>query len=111
MDLIQLNEIGPNIAKYRNKVGLSQQELADGIGLSQQTIGFIETGRRNTTIETLVKIANVLNVNLSTFFQSIENDEDEVNHLLQRIEHSLSKNDYIKVFNEIIDLTDGKEEN
>jgi len=110
MDLIQLNEIGPNIANYRDKAGLSQQELADKIGLSQQTVAFIETGRRNTTWETLVKITNALGVNLSTFFQSIENDEDEINRLLQRIEHSFSRDDYIKVFNEIIDLAEGKDE-
>lgn len=36
---------------YRDKEGLSQQELADKLGVSRQMVGLIETGERAVTPE------------------------------------------------------------
>jgi len=41
---------------------MTQQELADKIGVSRGTIGMYEIGKRDPDTETLIKIANVFNV-------------------------------------------------
>jgi len=42
--------------------GLSQENLADLSGLSQQYISTLETGRRNPTVITVYEIAQALGV-------------------------------------------------
>ena len=43
---------------------LSQEELGKAIGMSKPAISDIERGRRTTTIEKLVELADVLEVSL-----------------------------------------------
>jgi len=57
-----LINIGTHIRKLREKNNLSQQNLADISDLPKTTIGRIERAEINTTIRTLVKIANALEV-------------------------------------------------
>lgn len=47
----------------RKQLGMSQEELSEACGISPAYIGIIERGNRKLSVETLVKIANVLNVN------------------------------------------------
>ena len=51
------------LARVEN--GLSQQELADLVGATRQTIGLIEKGKYNPTINLCRKIAKALNKNLN----------------------------------------------
>ncbi len=53
-------KIGELIASARNQRGLTQKELAEKIGTSQSAINRIESGRQNTTLETLARISEVL---------------------------------------------------
>jgi len=52
----------------RVQKGLSQQELADLCEVTRQTIGLIEKGKYNPTLNLCVKIANVLNLTLNDLF-------------------------------------------
>lgn len=54
--------IGENIKEFRLNKGISQRELARLIGKTGQFISLIEQGRNNPSIETLNKIATVLEV-------------------------------------------------
>ena len=47
---------------YLKRKNLSQQNLADICDLPKTTIGRIERAEMNTTIKTLVKIANALEI-------------------------------------------------
>ena len=47
---------------------LSQQELADLVEVTRQTIGLIEKGKYNPSINLCVKIAKVLNKTLNDLF-------------------------------------------
>ena len=52
----------------RVQKGLSQQELADLCEVTRQTIGLIEKGKYNPTLNLCVKIANALNLTLNDLF-------------------------------------------
>lgn len=50
------------IKECRKAIGLTQQELAESLDLSQQTIAFWETGRRKPDIDTLSRMADFFHV-------------------------------------------------
>lgn len=52
--------LGANIRDYREKLLLSQEELAHQAGLDRSYMGGVERGERNTTLLTMVKIADAL---------------------------------------------------
>lgn len=81
--MINYEETGKKIAKFRTEKGLTQAVLAELIDLSPQYISFIERGRRKASLETVVKIAVVLKVSLDqlVFFQGKKKDQAELNNL------------------------------
>lgn len=48
------------IAFYRNKLGITQQELADAVKVVRQTIIALEQGRYNPSLELAHKITKAL---------------------------------------------------
>ena len=60
MDMRQL--VGRNVSIIRRRRGLSQEQLAEVAGFSQQYISGLEGGRRNPTIVTIYEIARALKV-------------------------------------------------
>lgn len=57
-----LKRIGENIRKYRKLKGISQTDLANLCDFERQNMYAIETGKKNITIETLVKISKGLGI-------------------------------------------------
>jgi len=60
MDMRKL--VGRNAARIRKEKGLTQEQLSERSGLSQQYLSGLEQGRRNPTIVTLYEIASALGV-------------------------------------------------
>ncbi len=59
-----------NIRKLRfNASEMTQQELADKLSVSRQTINAIEAGKYSPTLELAFRIAEVFNVSLEEVFQ------------------------------------------
>lgn len=54
--------IGQNIAKHRERAGMTQAQLADSIGISSPFLSRVERGEKCMKIETLSKAATVLKV-------------------------------------------------
>jgi putative transcriptional regulator len=52
----------------RVEKGLSQQELADLCEVTRQTIGLVEKGKYNPTLNLCIKIANTLDKTLNDLF-------------------------------------------
>lgn len=52
----------------RAAVGLSQADLAQAVGVTRQTIGLIEAGGYNPTLNLCVAICKALRVTLSDLF-------------------------------------------
>ena len=63
-----MNELDNNIAKLRNRNGLSQQDLADAIGVSRKTISTVETGRFTPSVVIALKIARHFKVPVEQVF-------------------------------------------
>ena len=57
--------IGDKIKRYRKERGLTQKELAESCGMFDSAIRRYESNRANPKLETLEKIANALNVNVT----------------------------------------------
>jgi|TARA_B110000908_G_scaffold131933_1_gene155297 putative transcriptional regulator len=57
-----------NIAKLRGKLKISQQELADGIGVSRKTISTVETGRFTPSVVIALKLAAYFHVTVESIF-------------------------------------------
>lgn len=62
------NQINMKLKLARIENNLSQQELADKVEVTRQTIGLIEKGRYNPSLNLCVKIAKALNKTLDQLF-------------------------------------------
>lgn len=61
-------ELGNNIRKYRNELGLSQEKFAYQIEMDRTYFASIEAGKRNVSIRNIKKIADGLGLTLSELF-------------------------------------------
>lgn len=57
--------LNSNIKYLRNEKKISQQNLADEIGVDRSTVSRIENGEIETTVDNAIKLANVLNISLN----------------------------------------------
>ena len=61
-DFYGLFKIGQQIRKYRKAYGLSQEQLAEQIGISVTHMSHIETGNTKLSLPVFVDIAKVLEI-------------------------------------------------
>lgn len=66
--------IGENIKRIRLKNGISQQEMANIIGVRQQRFSCIENGTGRIYAFQLFKLAQKLKLNVKEFFKEGKND-------------------------------------
>lgn len=62
------NQLDNNIAKLRSKRKISQQQLADLIGVSRKTISTVETGRFTPSVIIALKLARYFEVPVESIF-------------------------------------------
>ena len=61
--------MGFKIKEYRQKIGMSQQELSEKSGVSRTIISGLESGRiKVTSTGTLLKIATAMNAQVGDIF-------------------------------------------
>ena len=58
---MDLKALGQNIRKCRKEQKLSQEQLAEKVGLSANYIGLIERGEKQPALDTFMDILNALN--------------------------------------------------
>jgi len=58
-------KLAKTIKKYRKLADLTQQELADKVGVSQKYIQYLESAKRTPSLKTLNKLSKVFNINTS----------------------------------------------
>lgn len=57
-----------NLKELRTNAKMTQQELADKIGVQRSTIAMIETDKNSITISMAKKLAEVFNIRWTNFF-------------------------------------------
>lgn len=83
-------EVGAQIKKYRSSMGISQEELAEKVYVSRQTVSNWETGKNYPDIHSVVLLSTVFNVSLD---QLIKGDVEIMKNEIKETE--------IKKFNKI----------
>ncbi|MFM8878140.1 MAG: helix-turn-helix transcriptional regulator [Verrucomicrobiota bacterium] len=61
-------QIHNRLALYRTERGLSRRELAERVGLNPQTIGFLERGDYNPSVELALRLARLFEVPVEALF-------------------------------------------
>jgi len=74
--------VGRNIYSKRKRLGLTQEELAERIGIGQQSLSRMENGRIAPKFERLQVIADTLNCPVTDLFRE---DEGDTSALVERI--------------------------
>ncbi len=84
--------VGQRIRERRIMLGLSQQQMADMIGVTYQQAHKYERGINRISAGRLFEIAQVLNVPVSYFFDGLEDDRGEDMSQRQRMCLELARN-------------------
>ena len=63
--MIRLKNLGQNIKKYRTAKNLSQEALAEKVGLTREYITRVENGQKYISLRKLFLITDVLGVKFS----------------------------------------------
>lgn len=66
--MVALKIFAHNLKKYRNELGISQEEFADRAGLHRTYISAIECGKRSIALDNVQKIADALGVEVYLLF-------------------------------------------
>jgi transcriptional regulator with XRE-family HTH domain len=66
--------VGRNVKRIRQQKGLTQEQLAELSGFSQQYISGLEQGRRNPTVVSLYELATALGVSHMELMRSAEDE-------------------------------------
>jgi transcriptional regulator with XRE-family HTH domain len=73
-----MNTIGKKIKKLRNDRKMTQQELADEIGVSESTVSLYESDTRKPSFKALSRIAKVFDVTEAFFLNAEESNNGEI---------------------------------
>ena len=63
------------LEELRKQHGITQEELADALSVSRQTIGSLENGRYNPSILLAFRLANYFHVTIEDIFMDPEETE------------------------------------
>jgi transcriptional regulator with XRE-family HTH domain len=80
--------IGRRIRHLRNVQQMTQEQLGQKAGLSYKYLGAIERGEKNAPIETLIKIAAALKVELHELF-IFDHETEDIKELKRKIDEML----------------------
>lgn len=72
--------IGENIKKQRERLGMEQKELADKLGLSNKTISSWECGRTEPRMGMIEDMCVIFGIDKTTLIDGIIEVEKPVNH-------------------------------
>ncbi|MDJ1171666.1 helix-turn-helix transcriptional regulator [Roseofilum sp. BLCC_M154] len=63
--------LGNNVRNLRQKLGISQEKLAEACGLHRTYIGAVERGERNISLLNIVILARALKVKPADLFEGL----------------------------------------
>ncbi|EGP4752364.1 helix-turn-helix domain-containing protein [Enterococcus faecium] len=90
------NVIGTQISSLRKKFGLTQEDLANKLGFSKQTVSNWETGLKTPRMGAIQKMADLFNVSKSFIIEGVE---EPPSTSIEKIYNQLSSPRQQKVYN------------
>lgn len=93
-----LKTIGKNIKKERKKRGKTQSELAFSANMDLNTISNIENGKSPARLDSIYKIAKVLQIKPYLLLQTSKIDKEEINEIKKQVSNINNKLDKIIKF-------------
>lgn len=67
--------IGARIKEIRKKKRLTQGQLSEKMGINPKYLSGIERGAENPTLNTLIKLAQSLDIEISEIFSSLQTED------------------------------------
>lgn len=104
-DNMVLVEMGDRISKRRKYLKLTQEQLAETVGVSTQMISNLELGKKAIRPENLIKICTALGVSADYLLIGVES-ENPYKDIAEKLP-DLSKEE-LKIVREIIDYMNTK---
>jgi transcriptional regulator with XRE-family HTH domain len=83
--------LGTNVKKFRTIKGFSQAKLGEILDISPNFISDIETGKRWLSSDTLVNLAEALNVDAFEFLRPQQTPADDVTAFIQTYTEKAAK--------------------
>lgn len=85
-----LKLIGQKIKQIRKKRKISQEKLAEMVSMNHRSIVRVENAQTVPTLETLRKIANVLDVDIVDFFktETLESKEEIIEKIIDYLNNA-----------------------
>ena len=90
--------IGENIRFYRQQHALSQEELAEKMDTSRQTISSWENGKTYPNIQSLISLSNIFNTSVEDL---IKEEVEDMKQSVERNTHPLKRNKDREVLNRL----------
>lgn len=90
-----------NLKIARERKGLSQKDIAEGIGVAKSTYSLYESGNREPNVQTIKKIADILNVSADELL-GIDDEPQTIAAHFDGDEYTEEELDEIKKFAEFI---------
>lgn len=81
-------KIGQRIKYYRKQANMSQEKLAEKIGISPKHLSRIEAGRHNPYFDTIMLAAKELDVPVDAFLEDVS--DNNINSFLQILKSDIS---------------------
>jgi len=84
--------IGVRLKRLRQRRKLSQEALAEKVGISSKYVSSIERGKENPTLDIMIKLAHTLGVEMEELF-AISHEESNPKKLRELINRLLKEAD------------------
>ena len=92
---------GNRVRYYRNLLGLTQEQLAEKVGISTHTVSYIERGKNLISMTKLPVLCSALEIELYKLFIEVDLEDtskiDEINKLLKT-----ANNKQLSIFAELL---------
>lgn len=96
------NFVGEQIKKWRLIRNMNQEELAERLNTTKQTVSRYEKGERKANQDVLFDLAKILNVSINEFFPKMESEiETKIETIAAHIDENVTEEEMASITNYI----------
>ena len=89
-------DIGVVIKKYRKEAGMTQEEMANRLGVTTPAVNKWENSNSKPDIELLAPIARLLDIHLIHYFLFMKLSDTEIEEIIRKMDRMFSEEGYEK---------------